>query len=98
VIVWLRQVHQKPFYNNTDSCGLGQIFFLIWGKDRKSTTEVKNLIGSNKMTSSNYMIQEKEEAMIVNRLNYKIKSDYGDLHKKNACRKKMKLNSNTTQC
>jgi hypothetical protein len=29
--------------------------------------------------------------MIVNRLNYKIKSDYGDLHKKNACRKKWSL-------
>jgi len=41
------------------------------------------------------MIQEKK--MIVNRLNYKIKGDYGDLHKKNAHGKKMKLNSNTTQ-
>jgi hypothetical protein len=51
------------------------------GKGKKSTNEVKNLIGSNKMTSG------KKKTMIVNIVNYKIKSDYDNLHKKNACRK-----------
>jgi hypothetical protein len=32
-------------------------------------------------------LQEKKKTMIVNIVNYKIKSDYDNLHKKNACRK-----------
>jgi len=33
------------------------------------------------------MTSGKKKTMIVNIVNYKIKSDYDNLHKKNACRK-----------
>jgi hypothetical protein len=81
VIVWPRQVHQKPFYNNTDSYRLGQKKF--WCKERVKNPQMRSKTWSDPIR----WLQEKKKTMIVNIVNYKIKSDYDNLHKKNACRK-----------
>jgi hypothetical protein len=54
---------------------------------------VINLTGSNKLSSFKYMI--KKEVTTINRMIfYNKKSHHSDMNKKNACKKKKKMNLN----